>query len=46
MLFTRGTFFLRNSNHMVLDRVKNSAVNVVFPIWPMVELPNLCFSNT
>ena len=29
----------------VLPTVKNSAVNVVFPIWTIVELPNLCFSN-
>ena len=25
----------------MLATVKNSAVNTVFPIWPMVELPNL-----
>ena len=25
----------------VLATVNNSAVNAVFPIWPMVELPNL-----
>ena len=26
---------------MVLATVKNSAVNAVFPIWTIVELPNL-----
>ena len=32
--------------HRVLVTVKNSVVNTVFPIWPIVELPNLCFPNT
>ena len=26
--------------------VKHSAVNAVLPSWSMMELPNLCFSNT
>ena len=30
----------------MLATVKNSAVNMVFPIWPIVELPNLFFPNT
>ena len=30
----------------VLPTVKNSEVNMIFPTWPIVELPNLCFSNT
>ena len=30
----------------VLATVKHSAVNAVFPIWSIVELPNLCFPNT
>ena len=30
----------------VLATVKNSAVNAVFTIWPVIELPNLCYPNT
>ena len=30
----------------VLATVKTSAVIINFPIWPIVELPNLCFPNT
>ena len=30
----------------VLAAVKNSAVNAVFPIWPILKLPNLRFPNT
>ena len=30
----------------VLGAVKNSAVNAVFPICPILKLPNLCFPNT
>ena len=30
----------------VLATVKNPAVNAVFPIRPMVKLPNLFFTNT
>ena len=30
----------------MLAIVKNYVVNVVFPIWQMVELPNLSFPNT
>ena len=33
-------------NFRVLATVKNSAINRVFPIWPIAELPNLCFPNT
>ena len=29
-----------------LATVKNSMVNAVFPICPIVELPNLCCPNT
>ena len=29
----------------VLVTVKHSAVNAVFPLWPIVEFPNLCFPN-
>ena len=25
--------------------VKNPAVNPVFPVWPIVKLPHLCFPN-
>ena len=32
--------------HRVLATVKNYVINIVFPICPMIELPNLCFSNT
>ena len=24
----------------------NSAIKTIFPIWPIVKLPNLCFPNT
>ena len=33
---------------MVLATVKNSVVNtlnMVFPVWPLVEFPNLCSSQ-
>ena len=30
----------------VLATIKNCVVNTVFPIWPIVELPNSCFPNT
>ena len=39
-------FFIMASQHRVLATVKNSAVNAVFSIWPIVELPTLYFPNT
>ena len=36
---------LFSHSHRVLATVKNSAANAVFPIWTIVELPNLCFPN-
>ena len=35
-----------NLASLVLAVVKNSTVNTVFLIRPMVKLPNLCFPNT
>ena len=31
---------------ILLATVKNSVKNTVFPIWPIVVLPKLCFPNT
>ena len=31
---------------ILLATVKNSVTNTVFPIWPIVVLPKLCFPNT
>ena len=35
-----------STRNKVLATVKNSTVKAVFPVWPLVELPNLCFPNT
>ena len=35
-----------NKINRVLATVKNSAVNVVSPVWSRIELPNLFFPNT
>ena len=42
---SREIIWLLSMYVRVLTTVKNSAVNAVFPISSIIELPNLCFPN-